>query len=646
MKIQLKNLSLITKKSIENIKFSDSVTFIYGPISKGKSSVARLIDYCFGGKLERTPAIQNEFISVQLTVLLGSYNCILERGAKEGTTVRVTWSHDDGDIGSINAPLSAQDYPIVEGREIYNLSDLIFSLCGVTPIKVRRSSRDPDSPLIRLGFRDIWRFCYLDQAHLDSSFFQLEDTFKGRKTQDAMRFFTGLYSERLNELDKKLLTKTDEQRTKREAVKQLRKFITRFKLDSGLEIADQLRIEKKSLNQAVVYLSTLEKNRQIKTHPTDSIRNELRSLGRTISEITEAIYDSETTISQQKALKAQLITTKTKAERVDQAERVLEGVSYHCCPQCGADVSMRVKNHDHCGLCGSNDEDQSTSSPVDLEIIRRELNERIDQISDSISLRLNELIRTKRQLTNAQQEKSQLENKFQVLLERYDSAFVEEVRNFESKIATLRERIISLQKLYEMHQEINEQEISAGASQGDIDLLKRLLQEEQARLSAADLNVSAIAKAFLYYMCAVGLPGVTEDDIVDIRPQNWKPVVVHENLEWSFWDAGSGGKKTLFNVCYALAIHYVAVTNNLPVPDLLIIDSPTKNISDDENPELVKSLYKEIYGLANLVDNRKTQFLLIDSDLVEPANELSEFSRIRMAGEKDAPSLIPYYVGP
>jgi hypothetical protein len=78
----------------------------------------------------------------------------------------------------------------------------------------------------------------------------------------------------------------------------------------------------------------------------------------------------------------------------------------------------------------------------------------------------------------------------------------------------------------------------------------------------------------------------------------------------------------------------------------MIIDSPTKNISEDENPELVQSLYRNIYKLASTGDSISTQFLLIDSDLVEPEFELSEFTQYRMAGEPDAPSLISYYSGP
>jgi hypothetical protein len=60
----------------------------------------------------------------------------------------------------------------------------------------------------------------------------------------------------------------------------------------------------------------------------------------------------------------------------------------------------------------------------------------------------------------------------------------------------------------------------------------------------------------------------------------------------------------------------------------------------------VRSLYAEIYRLASGNEGQRLQFLLIDSDLVEPSVRLADFSERRMAGEPDAPSLIPYYTGP
>jgi hypothetical protein len=231
-------------------------------------------------------------------------------------------------------------------------------------------------------------------------------------------------------------------------------------------------------------------------------------------------------------------------------------------------------------------------------------------------------------------------------LARYDSAFVESVRALDREVATLTERLRSLDTLQEMPRAINALEEEAGALQGTIDRLRSGIEEERSRLRLADENVAVIAARFKSIMLSVGFPGVVEADEVVIDIRSWRPVILHGGQEWSFWDAGSGGKKTLFNVCYALALHEAARERGMPVPNLLVIDSPTKNISDDENPELIRALYREIYRLSLTTQGDAIQFLLIDSDLVEPENELPGFAYHRLAGVPGAPSLIPYYTGP
>jgi hypothetical protein len=646
MNIRLLHLTVKTRQTVEEIPFSESVTFLYGPVGTGKSTVARLVDYCFGGDLERTPAIQHEFVSVLLGAKLGEYECAFERGAEDRQTVRVTWTRGEDDFGSVNAPLSAGEVPLLDA-EVYNLSDLLFHLCGVEPIKVLKRSRDLESPMIRLSFRDIWWYCYLDQTHLDSSFFRLEDPFRGRKSQDAMRFFTGLHSERLSQMQADIYRTVIEQQGAREAAAQIHRFMTRFDLGSELELLAQTEATEQELRAAAERKQVLETERTSNIHPTDDLRNRLRELSRNVSDLREAVIASHDTLAEQEALRAELITAKVKAGRAEQAGRVLEGVDYSCCPQCGSDISGRPSAVEHCcRLCGTPSTSTEARASANTEAVRRELNDRIDQLSDSMNRKRQALERSKRELQRAEITKQQLDHQLQDELQRYDSAFVESIRVVDREIATHEERLRSLVKLKEMPRAISELEEQAGESQGRIDRMRSTIEEERKRLSFADRNARAIAEKFKSTLIDVGFPGISEEDDVVLDPRNWKPIVIHSNQEWGFWDTGSGGKKTLFNVCYALAVHETARENGMPVPNILIIDSPTKNISDEENPELIQSLYRKIYHLATYKNGVGTQFLLIDSDLVEPNTELVDFLQRRMAGEPDAPSLISYYVGP
>lgn len=461
-----------------------------------------------------------------------------------------------------------------------------------------------------------------------------------------MRFFTGLHSERLSQLQAELYRTLTEQQGAREAVGQIRRFMAQFDLGSELEIKAQIEAMERELRSAEERKQVLEEDRTTSIHPTDDLRTKLRGLSRIVADLREAICASQSTLAEQKALQAELITAKVKAGRAEQAGRILDGVDYTRCPQCGADISGRPPTVQHCRLCGTHSTTTEARPSVDAEAVRRELNDRIDQIADSMNRRRQALERSERELQIAETEKSGLDRRLQDELRRYDSAFVESIREVDREIATLEERLRSLVHLQEMPRAISELEERAGASQGRVDRLRSTMEEERRQLHFADENARAIAEKFKSVMLDVGFPGVSSEDDVVLDPRNWKPVVVHSEQEWGFWDTGSGGKKTLFNVCYALAVHEVARERGMPVPNILIIDSPTKNISDDENPELVQSLYREIYRFATDGNGAGTQFLLIDSDLVEPEASLAGFSQRRMAGEPDAPSLISYYAGP
>jgi hypothetical protein len=146
-------------------------------------------------------------------------------------------------------------------------------------------------------------------------------------------------------------------------------------------------------------------------------------------------------------------------------------------------------------------------------------------------------------------------------------------------------------------------------------------------------------------MLDIGFPGIAAGDRVEINRRNWQPRVFHgpnDDQGWNFDEAGSGGKQVLFNVCYALAVHRVAAEHNMPLPTFLIVDSPTKNISADVNPALVANYFKLIYSLAEGA-LKNTQFILIDSDLVEPKVQAIQFSARMLSGEHP---LISYYSGP
>ena len=172
MSISLISLKLYCKSSTEVVDFAPHVTFIHGEIATGKSSIARLIDFCLGGDLERTPALQDELVSVQLSLTTNDYNVIIEREAIGSRQVQIKWSNDKGVSENRLVPLVKTETPIF-GDDIYTLSDLLLFLLKIPNLKVPKSSRADDASPVGLSFRDIMWYCYLEQDTLESCFYTI-----------------------------------------------------------------------------------------------------------------------------------------------------------------------------------------------------------------------------------------------------------------------------------------------------------------------------------------------------------------------------------------------------------------------------------------------------------------------------------------
>lgn len=334
MRVALRKLEVVTKQTVETVLFT-AVTFLHGPVGSGKSTVARLIDFCFGGDLIETPALQSEFVAARLFATIGDSEVVFERDRLSSSAARVTWRSSAPGYAtehprSVLAPFSGErGVELLEGVVgIENLSDLIFHLANVRPIRVRKNKRDADAKLVRLSFRDLLFYCYLDQDNLDSSFFAFDHPFKKQKSIDAMRFFVGFYSERLNDQEQRLYRAIEEQRTKRSMADQLSSLFKDLKFSNQAELEFQLYALSQNRTKIRAELEVVEGRRSKQSHPLDGLRSRLRELAERVNAEEESLASLNEKVLRRESLKAELVTAKVKALRARAAQRVLSQVEF------------------------------------------------------------------------------------------------------------------------------------------------------------------------------------------------------------------------------------------------------------------------------------------------------------------------------
>lgn len=651
MNIKFQTLILQCKKSREIIEFSPQISFFHGKISSGKSSIARLVDFCLGGELEHTPAIQTELVSVELSATIGNNEVLLERETGSNK-IQVSWKSKEGEMGSVLAPIQNPTKPQapIWGDSVFNISDMIFYLLNITPLKVRRSKYQSDSPLVRLSFKDVRWYCYLDQDNLDSSFYRLEDAFKKLKSRDVMRFMVGYYTEQLNNLEIQLDELKDERKSKLGAISQVTEFLKEFNYDSEAQINEVIERHKAELEDAKSQLSSIQNTYRSETHFVDDLRQQLRELNETLRKEEEALFDLKSQLNVEKSLRAEIVSTKFKLAKATEASLVLSGVSFECCPNCGSDINPQPTNHEQCPLCKHTSLETEQPSFDQSEMIRKDLTSRLNDITESIERHSLALKIQERRVRAQRKDKSSLDVRLMEELDVYDSSYLSHARETERRVAMLEERIRGIDKIASMANAINKLHEEADKIHLVIERIKREIEDETKNLTTARDYITDLEKTYLEILNRVGVPGVTEEDKVNINLKTWVPSIQaggDQALTYSFYNAGSGGKKTLLNVCYALSVHKVAAENSLPLPTYLIIDSPMKNIGEDVNRDLFVSFYQLLYKLSR-GPLRNTQFIIIDKEYISP-NEPEEFDiieRFMTPDDPDNPPLISYYRGP
>lgn len=647
MNIHFNILTIQCRQSREVLDLTSQITFFHGKISSGKSSIARLIDFCLGGTLEETPAIRKEFITATLDLNINGNHVLLER-ALNTNQVQCTWVDMKNETAVVLAPVTP-GLKAIYSTNIFSLSDLIFYLSGIDPIKIPSNQNLADATLTRLSFRNVMWYCYLDQNHLDSSFYKLEDPMRKRNSRGVLRYMMQFSSDKLNKLEADLITTKEEKAAKTVSVTELTAFLKKVGFNSAADIEMQQKKASQGLQEVKQKRTSLEKEYKGQTHSSDKTRKLILGVRKEMLEVEDSIKALQTRISEQTSLKAELISSKFKLARTESVTSVLSGVAFNNCPSCGTDISKRPAEPEKCPLCTSR-LGQVTEALIsdNSEIIRLDLDTRIKDIEDSLQIHKSALSRQRRQLTILENKKMELDNQLTSELKNYESAYLSNIRSVDRDIATFQERIKGLSRLKEFPAEITNLEnriIELGKLE---ERIKKDIIKEKGELKRAEELIKDLEATFLDTLVTVGIPGVNETDTVLINRTTWEPVVGNANDPdslWNFHNAGSGGKKTLFNVCFLVSLHIVAERNNLTLPNFMIIDTPMKNIDKEVNEDIFKRFYDYVYRLSEgELDN--TQMIIIDNSFIPPANqELGIKARYMTPDDHANPPLISYYRG-
>ncbi len=132
-------------------------------------------------------------------------------------------------------------------------------------------------------------------------------------------------------------------------------------------------------------------------------------------------------------------------------------------------------------------------------------------------------------------------------------------------------------------------------------------------------NLDSLAEIFRMCMKEIGFSFFYENDIINIDPRSFLPKVYASNgrFKFDYYNLSSGGQKSIFKICFALAIHIYVKREGLKtiVPNIMIIDTPMKNISEREDFLLCEKLYgffKKLFETGGELSSE--QLIIVDKE--------------------------------
>lgn len=644
MNIKFEKLLIFCRKSIEEVDLSHHITFFHGKVSSGKSTIARLIDFCLGGDLENTPAINREFIKAELFLIIESFSVRIER-EHDSQIIRVVWQENNSkEYFRLNAPISPVSQPIF-GESVYCFSDLIFYLWGMDVLKVTKNNSS-DSLLHRLSIRNFFWYCYLKQEKLDSSFFHFDEPLHLRTTRQTIRFILGYVSQKLVDLEARLSKTRENKNTKKGTVNELNLFLEKFNI-TQFDISIELNKTKDELSKAEEEKKKLLNNYLHETHSSDKKRLKLIKAGEFIQKQQVIVNDLESKVARLTSLRSELVSSLYKIDRTIGSNKIFSNQEFEICPCCGENIEP-LNDINSCPLCKQSN--RLIDNKVEIfEIAQKDTEARIKDIENSIDNYKKELVIINRVLSQQISQKKILDDELSEELKAYESSRMSQIREVDKNISMLRERVRNLLKNSVLPKEIEILEEQLKKLENDEKKISEKIKNETFKIKKADSFVHDLEDVFASTLKEVGVPGVGKDDKVIINTKNWVIKIApanNENLEWGFLEAGSGGKKTLINVCFLLALHIVGEKYMLDLPNFMIIDTPMKNIDKEVNEDLFINFYNYLYKVSsNQLLN--TQIIIIDNAIITPDTKLNIDLKERYMTPDDIsyPPLITYYRG-
>ncbi len=615
-KLIVNHLVLVGSRKNYEVNFKRGLNIIYGDSDTGKSSILNLINYCLGSNKV------DFYDEIEIT---GKY-CLLEvalRGIVYTIRRDIFKPNNEVEVFKCSYDKIDEFFPqyfspnYSKTSEDGYFSDFLLSSMNIPIIKLKEAPTKHDSKMVRLSFRDVFKYNFLDQDKIGSKKIFGDNPVLLVKLKETFKLMYNVLDTQILELESII---TEKNNLKKE-LENKNKSVSSFLKETEIESLKDLTLKLESIDGELIILNDDLKviNKEIIKDSEDLnyLRKEIQQKESEISEISQDLNVNQQEIRQNIALRNEYSNDIRKViatlEVIDKLPRIEDRPAD--CPVCEQSMSLsKLKEH----FANSD----ATSIRGELNGLRRRKKE-IAKIYDV----LKESIENKEhQIKTRTKELEEL----RYLLDKQSidivSPFINRRDALSHRAGNLESDRKNLKHFYKIRiqQSINDDEIKDldGKIIEHNETLKTL-KENAPKLDDVFKDLGIKLKDFVNFV------GVKNAQNVTISPKTYLPNIRNREYE----QITSGGVRTITSVGYFISLMLYASENSVNYPSFLMTDTIAKYIGKTKDKDLVETdlmediaegmndskKYENMYRYLISLNNSSNSFqmIIVDNDIPE-----------------------------
>lgn len=630
-KLIVNHLILIGDRKSYEVNFKKGLNIIYGDSDTGKSSILNLINYCLGSSnvdFYDEIEITGKYCLLEVA-LRGDIYTIKRNIFKPNNEIEVfKCTHDK--IGDFFPKYYSPNYS--KTSEDGYFSDFLLSSMNIPIIKLKEAPTKNDSKMVRLSFRDIFKYNFLDQDKIGSKKIFGDNPVRIVKLKETFKLMYNVLDTQILELNeiiaKKNILKVD--------LEKKNKSVSAFLKDTEVESLKDLTLKLDSIDLELMMikddLKIIDKEIIKDSEDLNYLRKDIQLKEGEISEISQDLNVNQQEIRQNIALRNEYSNDIRKViatlEVIDKLPRIEDRQAD--CPICEQAMSLsKLKEHF--------ENSEATSIKGELNGLRRRKKE-IEKIYDALKESLED------REYQIKEKASELEE-LRYLLDKQSidivSPFINRRDALSHKAGNLEGDRKNLKHFYKIRiqQSINDDEIKDLDDKiSEHNETLKTLKENAPKLDDVFKDLGIKLKDFVNFV------GVKNAQNVTISPRTYLPNIRNREYE----QITSGGVRTITSVGYFISLMLHASENSVNYPSFLMIDTIAKYIGKTKDKDLIETdlqedlaegmndsrKYENIYKYLISLNKSSSSFqlIIVDNDIPESMrNEIKPFVRKRFA---------------